>query len=67
MSQDHAVAYLREDEAALYLSVSVGLLRKWRKLNIGPAFSRFTPRCVRYSVYELDFYALMTSAGGHDE
>lgn len=67
MQQHDASAYLREDEAARYLNVSVGLLRKWRKLKIGPVFSRFTQRCVRYSVYELDFYALLTSAGGQHE
>ena len=46
---------LTESDAALYLKVSVGLLRKWRLFGHGPQFVKLG-RLVRYQIRTLEEY-----------
>lgn len=45
---------LNPKEAAEYLGVSVRLLQEWRARGVGPAFSKFGSRFVRYQRRDLD-------------
>lgn len=52
---------LREQEAAAFLSISVALLRKWRRLGGGPRHT-YLGRLVRYRMGDLRRYLLSASA-----
>lgn len=46
---------LDEKQAAAYLSISVGTLRRWRRIGEGPAFARLG-KSIRYRLLDLDLY-----------
>lgn len=48
--------YMNERQAACYLSVSVSLVRKWRRYRLGPSWTKLG-NCVRYQAADLDDYA----------
>ena len=41
MGQDSSPAFFSEKEAAVYLSVSLSTMRRWRRISNGPEFFRF--------------------------
>jgi hypothetical protein len=58
--------WLTPDEAAEYLSVSKGTMKKWRLAGTGPRYQKLGPvpkpgthdsRHVRYTIEELDAFA----------
>jgi predicted DNA-binding transcriptional regulator AlpA len=49
-----APAVLNERETAIYLHVSVGLLRKWRRQGRGPKFVKLEGKLVRYLIKDLN-------------
>ena len=46
--------WLRPPEVAEILCVSPATLHRWRKEGYGPAWSRLSPRIVRYEISEVD-------------
>jgi predicted site-specific integrase-resolvase len=53
MQENQILRYLREQEAADFISVSVQTLRNWRHRGEGPKFHKPTPKVVRYRLDEL--------------
>ena len=49
--------YLKEAEAAERIGVSARTLHRWRKIGVGPAFTRMGPRFIAYRDVDLDTYA----------
>ncbi len=49
--------YVDERQAAAFLGCSTAALRRWRRINRGPAFARFG-RLVRYKLSALEEFAL---------
>ena len=50
---EHISALLNTKEAARYLAVSDGTLRRWRSERFGPAYVQQSPRNVRYRMENL--------------
>jgi hypothetical protein len=53
MQENQIFRYLREKEAADFISVSVQTLRNWRHRGEGPKFHKPTPKVVRYRLDQL--------------
>ena len=51
--KDQIFRYVREQEAAEFLSISVQTLRNWRHRGEGPNFHKPTPKVVRYRIDDL--------------
>lgn len=58
------IEMLNEKQAAQYLGCSVGMMRKWRLLGNGPAFSKLG-RLVRYSEADLAAFVEANRVGGN--
>ncbi len=48
------MALLTTDQAAAHLNIPKKTMEQWRCKGFGPAFIRYTARCVRYSTEALD-------------
>lgn len=53
---DFEPGYFREGEAAKFANVSRALLRKWRRLGIGPPYIRLGKRLVLYERKDLEAF-----------
>ena len=54
MTQTTRTLLLTEQQAAEYLNVSPATLRDWRYRGDGPRHVRYSARCVRYALADLD-------------
>jgi Helix-turn-helix domain len=43
-----------EKEAAAFLRVSARTLQRWRVVGFGPPFLRYSTRCIRYRLRDLE-------------
>jgi len=55
------IQLVNEREAARMLAVSVAALRRWRRENRGPAFTR-CEACIRYDVRQLEKFLQQNSS-----
>lgn len=59
--------HLNTKEAARHLGVSASFLHKARCSGTGPTYRRVAPRCIRYTVDDLDRWSAERSARCTDE
>jgi hypothetical protein len=52
--QQNAPTALNTEEAAAFLGVADSTLRDWKCQRIGPAYTQYSARCVRYAQADLE-------------
>jgi predicted DNA-binding transcriptional regulator AlpA len=56
--------YLTEQELAVRVGRSIGAVRRWRKLGLGPSYTKLGPRLIAYQLSAVEAWEAASTVTG---